>query len=113
MNTDIEIARKAVIKPISKIAENLGIDTDVLEFYDKYKAKLPSSLIDNSCIHNSRLVLVSAIFQTLAIEGKAITLIGLLSQGLNKNRKENYSCSSRAALVSLFGVKKYMDCFKI
>ena len=44
MLTDIEIAKQADIKPISDIAEKLGISADELEFYGKYKAKLPLSL---------------------------------------------------------------------
>ena len=40
MLTDIEIAKQADIKPISDIAEKLGISADELEFYGKYKAKL-------------------------------------------------------------------------
>ena len=45
MLTDIEIAKQADIKPISDIAEKLGISADELEFYGKYKAKLPLSLL--------------------------------------------------------------------
>ena len=45
MLTDIEIAKQADIKPISDIAEKLGIHADELEFYGKYKAKLPLSLL--------------------------------------------------------------------
>lgn len=47
MLTDIEIAKQADIKPISDIAEKLGISADELEFYGKYKAKLPLSLLKN------------------------------------------------------------------
>ena len=45
MLTDIEIAKQADIKPISDIAEKLGISANELEFYGKYKAKLPLSLL--------------------------------------------------------------------
>ncbi len=37
---DIEIARRAPIRPIEKIAERLGIGADDLEHYGKYKAKV-------------------------------------------------------------------------
>ncbi|WP_010418211.1 formate--tetrahydrofolate ligase [Anaerophaga thermohalophila] len=46
MASDIEIARQAGIKPISEIAEKLGIPFDDLELYGKYKAKLPLKFID-------------------------------------------------------------------
>jgi formate--tetrahydrofolate ligase len=37
--TDIEIAKKSQIQYISKIAEKLGIDSDKIETFGKYKAK--------------------------------------------------------------------------
>ena len=35
MKSDVEIAQEAVIKPIRKIAETLGITEDELELYGK------------------------------------------------------------------------------
>ena len=40
MKTDIEIAQEAVMEPITKVAESIGIEADDLELYGKYKAKL-------------------------------------------------------------------------
>ena len=40
MLTDIEIAQQATLKPISAIADGLGITADELEMYGKYKAKV-------------------------------------------------------------------------
>ncbi len=39
--TDLEIAQKAPIRPITEIAQKLGINIDDLELYGKYKAKIP------------------------------------------------------------------------
>ena len=44
--TDLEIAESANILPIKKIAEKLGIIEDDLEYYGKYKAKIPLQYID-------------------------------------------------------------------
>jgi formate--tetrahydrofolate ligase len=44
--TDIEIAQSKVLKPIKEVAKLLDIHEDDLEFYGKYKAKLPLSFID-------------------------------------------------------------------
>ncbi|MFT5264823.1 MAG: formate--tetrahydrofolate ligase, partial [Polaribacter sp.] len=44
--TDIDIAKKATLHHITKIAKQLNIAEDDLEMYGKYKAKLPLSLID-------------------------------------------------------------------
>ena len=45
MKTDIEIAQEAVMEPIGKVAEQIGIGEDDLELYGKYKAKLSDDLI--------------------------------------------------------------------
>jgi formate--tetrahydrofolate ligase len=44
MLSDIEIAQGAKMLPITKIAEKMGLDTDLIEPYGKYKAKLPKEL---------------------------------------------------------------------
>ena len=44
MLTDIEIAQKCKMKPITKIASTLGIDAGELELYGNHKAKLSDSL---------------------------------------------------------------------
>ena len=38
MLSDIEIANQVKLKPITEIAENLGLKDDEIEFYGKYKA---------------------------------------------------------------------------
>ena len=40
MLSDVEINKQANLMPIEKVAENLGINKEELEFYGKYKAKL-------------------------------------------------------------------------
>ena len=44
MLTDIEIAQSTKLRPITEIAEKLGIQEDELELYGKYKAKLNDSI---------------------------------------------------------------------
>ena len=41
MLSDIEIAQGAKMLPIAEVAKKLSIGEDDLEFYGKYKAKLP------------------------------------------------------------------------
>ena len=43
MLSDLEIAQLAEIKPVTEIANELGIDSDDLELYGKYKAKINPS----------------------------------------------------------------------
>ena len=38
--SDIEIAQKADMRPITEIAEQAGIPDEALELYGKYKAKI-------------------------------------------------------------------------
>ena len=45
MKTDIEIAQEAVMEPITKVAESIGIEADDLELYGKYKAKLSEEFL--------------------------------------------------------------------
>lgn len=40
MKTDIEIAQSIELKPIVDVVEKIGLDSDDLELYGKYKAKL-------------------------------------------------------------------------
>ena len=57
--TDIEIARRAKLKPIYEIAETAGIGEKYIEPYGKYKAKIDLSFLrDNAGVKDGRLVLV-------------------------------------------------------
>ncbi|PRZ01703.1 formate-tetrahydrofolate ligase [Marinilabilia salmonicolor] len=104
MASDIEIARKAGIKPIAEIAENLQIPFDKLELYGKYKAKLPLDLIDSEKAREGKLVLVSAISPTPAGEGKTTISIGL-SEGLNRIGKQTTVVLREPSLGPVFGIK--------
>ena len=75
--TDLEIANKSKLQPIQEIAQKLGIVSDELEMYGKYKAKLPLDLIDEDKLKQSNLILVSAISPTPGGEGKTTMSIGL------------------------------------
>lgn len=102
--SDIEIAQKAQMRPIQEIASRLGIPSDDLELYGKYKAKLPLSLIQESKIAQSNLVLVTAITPTPAGEGKTTTSIGL-NEGLNKIGKKAMAVLREPSLGPVFGIK--------
>lgn len=102
--TDIEIARKVKMKPITEIAKILGIDQDDLIPYGKYKAKLPLKLIDRKNLNKNMLVLVSAISPTPAGEGKTTVSIGL-SQALNRIGKKTTVVLREPSLGPVFGIK--------
>jgi formate--tetrahydrofolate ligase len=104
MKHDIEIAQEANIRPIAEIAEKLGIDKDDLEYYGKYKAKLPISFIDEERIKKAKLILVTAITPTPAGEGKTTTSIGL-AQALNLAGKKTTVVLREPSLGPVFGIK--------
>lgn len=102
--TDIEIANKVKLKPITEIASHLGIDPDTIELYGKYKAKLPLNLIDPTRMQGKHLILVSAISPTPAGEGKTTISIGL-TEGLNRIGKRTTVVLREPSLGPVFGIK--------
>src|SRR6187431_350037 len=104
VNIDLEIAQHAPIQHIKVIADKLGIHADDLEYYGKYKAKLPLNLIDEAKVAKSNLILVSAINPTPAGEGKTTVSIGL-TDGLNKIGKKAMVALREPSLGPVFGMK--------
>ncbi len=102
--TDIEIAQSVAIRPIKEIAAKLNIQEDDLEFYGKYKAKLPLSLLNQEKINKNHLILVTAITPTPAGEGKTTVTIGL-NEGLNKIGKSSIAVLREPSLGPVFGIK--------
>ncbi len=102
--TDLEIAQNAAIQPIKNIAAKVGIDEDDLEFYGKYKAKIPLKYIDEEKVKNCKLILVSAINPTPAGEGKTTVSVGLCD-GLNKIGKKAIAVLREPSLGPVFGIK--------
>ena len=102
--SDIEIAQKTPLKPITEIAEKAGISLDHLEQYGRYKAKLDNRLIMKSGRPNGKLVLVTAITPTPAGEGKTTTTIGL-ADGLRKIGKNSVVALREPSLGPVFGIK--------
>ena len=75
MASDIEIAQKARLERISKIAfAKLGIPEEHLEPYGHFKAKVSLEYLDGlKARPNAKLVLVTAMTPTPAGEGKTTT----------------------------------------
>ena len=105
MKTDIEIAREAKMLPITKIAENLGIEDDELELYGKYKAKINDEFLKRTANRpNGKLILVTAINPTPAGEGKTTTTVGL-GMAMSKMGKNAIIALREPSLGPVFGVK--------
>lgn len=104
MKTDIEIARETVLKPISEIAQEIGIKEDMLESYGKYMAKVPLSLIDENKVKKSKLILVTAITPNKSGIGKTTVSVGL-GLGLQKIGKKAIIALREPSLGPCFGMK--------
>ncbi|WP_414839073.1 formate--tetrahydrofolate ligase [Carnobacterium sp. TMP28] len=103
--TDIEIAKKNTMKPITEVAEKLGIQADSLDMYGKYKAKLDINELERLKDQpNGKLILVTAITPTAAGEGKTTTSVGL-ADALNKQGEKVMVALREPSLGPVFGVK--------
>jgi formate--tetrahydrofolate ligase len=105
--SDIEIARKAKMKPISEILNGLDVpDTpEAFSPMGRHIAKINLEYIESlNKNKDGKLVLVSAITPTPAGEGKTTTSVGL-SDGLNKLGKKSIVCLREPSLGPSFGMK--------
>ncbi len=102
---DIEIARASAIKPISEIADKIGIPNDALAPFGHTKAKVSLEYID-SLKHRpeAKLILVTAVTPTPAGEGKTTTSVGL-TDGMNRIGKKTMVCLREPSLGPCFGMK--------
>jgi formate--tetrahydrofolate ligase len=91
------------VKPISEVANGLGIDRKNLVLYGDDKAKVRLAARENGRAPG-RLILVSAISPTGAGEGKTTMSIGL-AQGLARLGKSACLALREPSLGPIFGVK--------
>jgi len=105
MPSDIEIAQKATLKPITEIAGKIGIPLSSLESYGHYKAKIGFDFLESLKTRpDGKLILVTAISPTPAGEGKTTTTVGL-GDALNKIGKKAVICLREPSLGPVFGMK--------
>lgn len=102
--SDIEIAGKCELKPITEIAKKAGIDEKYIEQYGKYKAKIDLSIMKENRRENGKLILVTAITPTPAGEGKTTTTIGL-ADGMSRIGKNVVVALREPSLGPVFGIK--------
>ena len=103
--SDIEIARAANVKPISKIAARLGIPKKELIPYGHDKAKVSLRFIDSIQQNpNGKLILVAGMTPTKAGEGKTTLSVGL-SDALTRLGKNTAVCLREPSLGPCFGMK--------
>lgn len=105
MLSDIQIAQKAKIEAVEKIARKLKIDKKYLIPYGNFIAKIDLEILKKiSHKPKGKYVLVTAITPTPLGEGKTVTAIGL-SMALNRLGKLTTACIRQPSLGPVFGIK--------
>src|SRR5690349_20066455 len=105
MKSDIEIAREAKMRPISAVAEAIGVPETALHPYGRHIGKVDSGFIAGLQDRpDGKLILVTAINPTPAGEGKTTTTVGL-GDGLNRIGRSAVICIREASLGPNFGMK--------
>jgi formate--tetrahydrofolate ligase len=105
MESDLAIARAAVMRPVTEIGERLGIPPEQLVPYGHTKAKLKLDYIDSlSGRPDGKLVLVTAMSPTPAGEGKTTVAIGL-TDAMNHQGANTSVCLREPSLGPCFGLK--------
>jgi formate--tetrahydrofolate ligase len=105
MNSDIEIARAANVRPIGEIGEKIGIPQSSLLQHGPDKAKVSFEFINSlESKPDGKLILVTAISPTPAGEGKTTTTVGL-GDGLNQIGAKAMVCVREPSLGPCFGMK--------
>jgi formate--tetrahydrofolate ligase len=104
--SDIEIAQQATMQEVTGLAgERLGIASEHLDPYGRYKAKVSLDVLDELADRpDGKLILVTAISPTPAGEGKTTTTIGL-SDALNRIGKQSLVCVREPSMGPCFGLK--------
>ena len=107
IKSDIEIARKAKMKPINKILAKINVPDKSSAFspMGRHIAKINFEFLNKiKKKKDGNLILVTAITPTPAGEGKTTTSVGL-NDGLNKIGKKSIVCLREPSLGPSFGMK--------
>jgi formyltetrahydrofolate synthetase len=104
--TDIEIAQEAILKPITQIADELGLLPSEIELYGDTKAKVKLDVLERlKHLPDGKYVDVTAITPTPLGEGKTTTTVGL-SQALGAHLgKSVITCIRQPSQGPTFGIK--------
>ncbi|MBM3717680.1 MAG: formate--tetrahydrofolate ligase [Actinobacteria bacterium] len=103
--SDLEIAQRARLAPMSDIAARLGLDDDLLEPYGRHVAKIDTAALARVADRpRGRYVVVTAITPTPLGEGKTTTSVGL-AQGLARIGARGLLALRQPSMGPTFGIK--------
>lgn len=102
---DIVIAQSATLQPIQEIAASVGLNTDDLELYGAYKAKVHLDVRDKlKSRPDAKYIDVTAITPTPLGEGKTTTTIGL-TEALGHLGHKAMCAIRQPSMGPTFGIK--------
>jgi len=103
--SDLEIARKAHLKPLGDVAAGMGLGEGALEFYGESVAKIKLDAIGELADRpRARYVVVTAITPTPLGEGKTTTTVGL-GQAFSHIGKRATIAVRQPSMGPTFGIK--------
>ncbi|KAJ3860303.1 formate--tetrahydrofolate ligase-domain-containing protein [Lentinula novae-zelandiae] len=104
--SDIEIAMGQTPKPITQLAQEIGLSPDELESYGKYKAKVELSVLDRLAHRtDGKYIVVAGITPTPLGEGKSTTTIGLAQALGAELGRPAFACVRQPSQGPTFGIK--------
>ncbi len=103
---DIDIAQAATLKPITQVAEEMGLLPGELELYGDYKAKIKLEVLERLAdAPDGKYIDVTAITPTPLGEGKTTTTVGL-SQAIGAHLGRSViTCIRQPSQGPTFGIK--------
>jgi len=104
--SDIEIAQESELKPITLVADEVGLLPSELELHGTYEAKVRLETLERlKDVPNGKYIDVTAITPTPLGEGKSTTMVGL-SQALGAHLgKRVFTCIRQPSQGPTFGIK--------
>jgi methylenetetrahydrofolate dehydrogenase (NADP+)/methenyltetrahydrofolate cyclohydrolase/formyltetrahydrofolate synthetase len=104
--SDIEIAQEAELKPVTQMADEVGLLPSELELHGEYMAKVRLEVLERLAdVPNGKYIDVTAITPTPLGEGKSTTMVGL-SQALGAVLgKRVFTCIRQPSQGPTFGIK--------
>ncbi|MBS4222140.1 formate--tetrahydrofolate ligase [Lederbergia citrea] len=105
VKSDIEIAQESELLPIQKIADRVGLSSEDVEYYGKYKAKISYEKIrELQKNKDGKVILVTSINPTPAGEGKSTVTVGL-GDALGRLGKKTMIALREPSLGPTMGIK--------
>ena len=105
IRSDIEIAQSTEARPITEIAQSIGLGAEDIVAFGRYIAKIPLGVMDRLVDRpDAKLILVTAMSPTSMGEGKTTTTIGL-GQALTRIGKKAMMAIREPSLGPCMGLK--------